>query len=252
MDPADAEADAGRSQPVGEGEHERLAAALTTTIPFSSRPVLEALDDRLVRRRLGERGVEAALEVAARLEPEDAALATRVGGLEHRREARPSRARRGPRGGRGRRRSAAAGTPASASVRRIATLCVIRCAVWVPIPGRPSASATAATTGTARSAETVRTPSTAWRRPASIAAATSAKSTTSATSASCRPGALCVAVDRRRRAGPARGAWAIARRWWRPAPTKRTVFTAPDAIRAHPQNEGIPSRPSAPRPMTGA
>ena len=33
--------------------------------------------------------------------------------------------------------------------------------VSVPIPGNPSASATAATTGTARSAETVRTPSTA-------------------------------------------------------------------------------------------
>ena len=47
------------------------------------------------------------------------------------------------------------GTPASASVRRIAILCVIRCAVSVPIPGSPSASATAATTGTARSAETV-------------------------------------------------------------------------------------------------
>ena len=56
------------------------------------------------------------------------------------------------------------GTPASASVRRIAILCVIRCAVSVPIPGRPSASATAATTGTARSAETVSTPSTSWRR----------------------------------------------------------------------------------------
>ena len=51
------------------------------------------------------------------------------------------------------------GTPASASRRRIAILCVIRCAVSVPIPGRPRASATAATTGTARSALTVSTPS---------------------------------------------------------------------------------------------
>ena len=41
------------------------------------------------------------------------------------------------------------------------------------MPGRPSASATAATTGTARSAETVRTPSTEWRRPTSVTAATS-------------------------------------------------------------------------------
>ena len=51
------------------------------------------------------------------------------------------------------------GTPASASRARIATLCVIRCAVCVPIPGSPRASATAATIGTARSALTVRTPS---------------------------------------------------------------------------------------------
>ena len=50
-------------------------------------------------------------------------------------------------------------------MRRIAILCVIRCAVSTPIPGSPSASATAATTGTARSAETVSTPST--RVPAS-------------------------------------------------------------------------------------
>ena len=45
------------------------------------------------------------------------------------------------------------GTPASASASRIASLCVIRYAVSVPIPGSPSVSATAATTGTARSAE---------------------------------------------------------------------------------------------------
>ena len=51
------------------------------------------------------------------------------------------------------------GTPASASARRIATLCVIRCAAAVPIPGSPRASAIAATTGTARSADTVSTPS---------------------------------------------------------------------------------------------
>ena len=44
------------------------------------------------------------------------------------------------------------GTPASARVRRIPILCVIRCAVSVPIVGSPSRSVTAATTGTARSA----------------------------------------------------------------------------------------------------
>ena len=88
------------------------------------------------------------------------------------------------------------GTPASASVRRIAILCVIRCAVSVPIPGSPSASATAATTGTARSAETVRTPSTPCRRATSVTAATSVKSTASPSSAAAEPGRVRVAVDR--------------------------------------------------------
>src|SRR5687767_12826823 len=116
------------------------------------------------------------------------------------------------------------GTPASASVRRIAILCVIRCAVSVPIPGRPSASATAATTGTARSADTVRTPSTEWRRATSVTASTFVKSTASATSATPRPsasGLRSTATTRK----PSSRARRIARRWCRPAPTKRTVFT---------------------------
>ena len=116
------------------------------------------------------------------------------------------------------------GTPPSASLRRIATLCVIRCAVFVPIPGSPSASATAATTGTARSADTVSAPSTANLRATSITPSTSTKSTTSASSACWRPaasGLRSTATTRR----PSCFARRIARRWWRPAPTKRTVFT---------------------------
>src|SRR3954447_25255773 len=125
------------------------------------------------------------------------------------------------------------GTPASARRRRMATLCVIRWAVSVPIPGSPRASATAATTGTARSAETVRTPSTPCLRPTSVTAAASVKSTTSATSASPRPSAAALrstATTRR----PSSRARRIARRWWRPAPTKRTVPSIPggDANRA--------------------
>src|SRR5439155_16097349 len=116
------------------------------------------------------------------------------------------------------------GTPACARRRRIATLCVIRCAVSTPIPGRPRASATAATTGTARSALTVSTPSSFSRAVALSTASTSEKSTTFAMSASARPGALgfrSTAATRSLRAFACR----IALRWWRPAPTNRTVFT---------------------------
>src|SRR6478672_11256412 len=116
------------------------------------------------------------------------------------------------------------GTPTSASRRRIAILCVIRCAVSTPMPGSPRASAIAATTGTARSALTVRTPSILRRPVAFRTASMSEKSTTLAMSASARPGASrsrSTAATRR----PSALAWRIARRWWRPAPTKRTVFT---------------------------
>src|SRR3954447_24368008 len=116
------------------------------------------------------------------------------------------------------------GTPASARRRRIATLCVIRCAVSPPIPGSPGASATGATSGTARSALTVRTPSSFRRAVALRTASTFEKSTTFAMSASCRPGASglrSTAATRR----PICFAWRLARRWWRPAPTKRTVLT---------------------------
>jgi hypothetical protein len=105
----------------------------------------------------------------------------------------------------GERRSAycGCGNPDSASASRIASLCVSRWAVPVPMPGRPSSSATAATTGTARSAETVRTPSTSTRRATSTTASTSMKSTTSATSAEPSPGASALrstAATRRPRA----------------------------------------------------
>ena len=120
------------------------------------------------------------------------------------------------------------GTPSSAKARRITILFRIRCATAVPIVGSPSRSVTAATTGTARSAETVSAPSTAWRRATSVTASTSVKSTASPTSATCSPsasGLRSTATTRR----PCSRACRIARRWWRPAPTKRTVFTPGDA-----------------------
>ena len=160
VDPADAEADARRAQPVGERDAAARSPSRAITIPFISVPSANASTIASPVGRLGERRVQVRVEVVGGLEAEDAALAARVGRLEHRREA--DRLERGARPRRGARTAAkrGCGTPASASVRRIATLCVIRCAVSVPIPGRPSASATAATTGTARSAETVSTPST--------------------------------------------------------------------------------------------
>ncbi len=117
------------------------------------------------------------------------------------------------------------GMPSSASVRRIAILCVIRCATSVPIVGSPRRSVTAATTGTARSAETVSAPSTAFRRATSSTASTSAKSTTSGVSATRSPGASGLRSTATTRS-PRSLARRIARRWWRPAPTKRTLGTA--------------------------
>ena len=127
---------------------------------------MERFDDRLAGARLRERRVEVRLEVVERVDPEDPALAARIGRLQHRRQADLERAvplaevtHRGERG---------LATPCSAKTRRIATLCVIACAVSTPMPGNPSASATAATTGTARSADTVSTPSTECSRPTSL------------------------------------------------------------------------------------
>ena len=88
------------------------------------------------------------------------------------------------------------GSSLAPSVSRIARLCVRRCAVFVPIPGRPSSSATAATTGTARSADTVSTPSTPTRRATSITSATVVKSTTSGDVGRRKARRVRVAVDR--------------------------------------------------------
>ena len=143
-----------------------------------------------------ERLVQVRVDLVERLDAEDAALAARVGRLEHGRE--PDLVGGAPRlGDRPHaRRSAAAARPRRRAGVRIAILCVIRCAVSTPIPGSPRASATAATTGTARSALTVITPSSLIRAVALSTAAASEKSTTFAMSASARPGRVRVAVDR--------------------------------------------------------
>ena len=139
------------------------------------------------------------------------------------------------------------GTPPSASRRRIATLCVIRCAVSVPIPGSPSASATAATTGTARSAETVSTPSTPCRaRNLDHAPRRRRSRRPRASSASASPAASALRSTATTRS-PSCLARRIARRWWRPAPTKRTVFTPRAMLQPH--RNGSPSGSDSTRTM---
>ena len=81
VDPADPEADPGRSEPVGE-RHDLGHALARDHDPVHLRSLDEALEDALLARRFGERGVEVALEVAFALDPEDAALPAGVGRLE--------------------------------------------------------------------------------------------------------------------------------------------------------------------------
>ena len=84
MDPTDAEADPGRAQPVGQRERKGLAAAGDDD-PVQLEAVVEAFDDRLLRRRLGERGMHVRVELVLRLDVEDPSLAAGVGRLQHRR-----------------------------------------------------------------------------------------------------------------------------------------------------------------------
>ena len=83
MDPADAEADARRPQPVGE-RHDLGRAAAGDHDPVHLGALDEPLEDALLLGRLRERRVEVAVEVVGALDPEDAALAARVGRLQHR------------------------------------------------------------------------------------------------------------------------------------------------------------------------
>ena len=187
VDPADAEPDAGRAQAVRERQGDRLAAAREHD-PVHLHPLDELLEDRLAARRRGERLVQVRVDVVDRLDAEDTALAARVGGLEHRREADlvgraaalRERAHRGEPG----LRHAGVGEP-----RAHRDLVRHQVRGLVPIPGSPRASATAATIGTARSALTVRTPSSLRRAVAFSTASTSEKSTTFAMSASFSPSA---------------------------------------------------------------
>ena len=85
VDPADAEADSGRAEAVAQRDQRGLADARDhDAVQLDA--VDELLEERLVGRRLGDRLVEVALELIARLDAKDGALAARVDGLQDRRE----------------------------------------------------------------------------------------------------------------------------------------------------------------------
>ena len=81
MDPADAEADAGRAQPVGQGHDLRLAAAGDHD-PVHLDPLDEALEDAFLLHRLRQRCVQVRIEIVRGVDAEDPALAARVGRLQ--------------------------------------------------------------------------------------------------------------------------------------------------------------------------
>ena len=93
VDPADAEAHARRPEPVGQREHLGLAVAGDHD-PVELEAVEKPLENRLPRRRLRERDVERAFQIARRLEPEHAALTTRICRLQDAGDA--DRLERGP------------------------------------------------------------------------------------------------------------------------------------------------------------
>ena len=150
-----------RPAPVGERHDRRLAVAHDEQ-RVHLEPRVERLEDRLLVERLRQRRVQVQLEIVLGLEQEEPALPGRVGRLQHRREADPLR-RDARLVQRAHRRELRLRHAVLREGARIAILLVIPCATSRPIPGRPSSSATAATTGTARSDATVITPSTAVR-----------------------------------------------------------------------------------------
>ena len=105
VDPPDPEPDPGRAEPVGQRHEPRVATARDHDAVHLG-ALDEPLEDRLASRRLDEREVERRLEVAGRVDPEDAALAAGVDRLQDGREPdrleRRAALRQVPHGGEGR------------------------------------------------------------------------------------------------------------------------------------------------------
>ena len=85
VDPADAEADARRTQPIGERDRRRLAVPGDHDA-VQLDPLDELLQERLVGRRLRDRLRQVALDFLARFDPKDGPLSSRVDRLQDGRE----------------------------------------------------------------------------------------------------------------------------------------------------------------------
>jgi hypothetical protein len=212
------------AQAIGQRQYEWLPFAYDHD-PVQLQARARALQDRLARVRDRDRGVECRHTLAGVIEADKTALPTGIGRLEHGGKADC--------GGRRARllhrcdaREPGLRYPCSARRVRIATSFLITHAVSEPIPGRSSASATAATTGTARSAATVITPSTAFLPPTSITTSTSGMSTTTETSASCNPEARS-SPSTATTQHPSARACAVAACCDKPAPTNKIVGMLP-------------------------
>ena len=81
MNPADAEPDARRAEAIGE-RHDLRRAATSDHDPVHLGAFDEPLEDALLLGGLGERRVQMPVEIVLALDPEDASLASRVGGLQ--------------------------------------------------------------------------------------------------------------------------------------------------------------------------
>ena len=185
---------------------------------------MEAFDDRLLRRRLGESGMDVRVELVVRPDEEDPSLAAGVGRLQHSRH--PDRVEGGPRtqhvAGAGKARLRHAGVGERAPHRDL-----VRHQVGGlgPNPGRAKRLRDGGDDGHSP-----------VRRDGQHAVDAVAASDVGdcgdigevdrlALSAAPSPGASgfrSTAMTRR----PSSFARRMARRWWRPAPTKRTVFTS--------------------------
>ncbi len=218
-----------RSRPAAAGRRasaSRGLAAARDDDPVHLRALDEPLEDRLARRatrRARSGGGDS--RSSGRLDPEDAALAAGVGRLQHGRE--PDGLDRSAALGeaRGRPRTAAAGRPPPRACGASRS-----CGSSGARPPSRSSAARAARSRRRRRAPPGRRRPSARRRPRAAARPPRPRRRRRSRRPPARrpaasPGASglrSTATTRR----PRSRAWAIARRWWRPAPTKRTLDTA--------------------------
>ena len=224
VDPADAEADPRRTQPVGQRQRPRLAVAGDHD-PVHLGPLDVLLEDRLLRRRRRERLVQVRVDVVDRLDEEDPALAAGVGRLQHRREADLV-------GGAMALRQRAHRSEPRLRHARLGERAPHRDLVRHQVRGRrpdPRQPARLGDRGHDGHRAVGRHRQHAVERLALDGLehrldVREVDDEAAVGDLAARARRRC--GRRRARAGPSSFARRIARRWWRPAPTKRTVFTA--------------------------